>query len=188
MKRILCLSVGLGLALLTGCVTMSVYPFYTDKDLTYDPTLVGVWADASTTNASGETWTFERDEGAGYLLKVKEDDKVTEFDARLFKLKGQLFLDCLVRKREDYMLPCHILLRVDSLQSRLQMRLLDYEWLGELIEKQPKAIRHALVPGKKSDDQMLVLTADTAALQKFVLKHLATQEAWGDDPLVMKKQ
>jgi hypothetical protein len=182
MKQIICLTAGLALTVLTGCVTLSVYPYYTAKDVTFDPALVGVWAEPGKTNADRETWTFERVDDQSYRLTVTEDDKKTGYDARLFKLKGHTLLDCLPRERTDCLIPGHVLLRVDSLQPALEMRLLDYGWLGKLIEKQPKAIRHVMVPGygQKADDEMLVLTADTAELQKFVLKHLQTEDAWSD--------
>jgi len=187
MKRIIYLTAGLALALLTGCVTLSVYPYYTAKDVTFDPVLVGVWAEAEKTNTDQESWTFEKTDDQTYRLRVIDKDEKTEFDARLFKLKNQLFLDCLPRKHGDYSAPCHLLLRVNRLQPRLEMDLLDFEWLAKLIEQQPKAIRHTLIPkpgGKTGDNEGLVLTADTAELQKFILKHLKTEAAWKDlDPM-----
>jgi hypothetical protein len=180
---------GLAAALLAGCVTLSVYPYYTAKDVTFDPALVGVWADPGETNANRESWTFEKVGEQAYRLTVTDKDKHTEYDACLFQLKGYTFLDCLPRERSDCLIPGHVLLRVDRLQPVLEMRLLNYDWLGKLIEKEPKAIRHVRVPGhgQKADDEMLVLTADTKELQKFVLKHLQTEVAWGDK-LVMKRQ
>ncbi len=37
MKRTLLLTAGLALVLLTGCVTLSVYPYYTAKDVVFEP-------------------------------------------------------------------------------------------------------------------------------------------------------
>ena len=34
--------------------------------------------------------------------------------------------------------------------------------------------------GDKPEDSRLVLTADTAELQQFILKHLKTEDAWKD--------
>ena len=190
MKRTLLLTAGLALVLLTGCVTLSVYPYYTAKDVVFDPALLGVWADPDKTNTDHDTWTFEKINDQTYRLIVTDNDKKTAFDARLFKLKDYTFLDCLTRDRNDYSVPCHMLLRVDRIQPSLEMHLLDYEWVGKLIEKQPKAIRHALITeaGDKSDENKgFVLTADTAELQKFILKHIKLKEAWGD-ALTMKRQ
>jgi len=178
------------LTLFTGCIVTSVYPFYAASDVTFDPALIGVWAEPANTNADKETWTFEKIDDRTYKLIVTDKDKKTEFDARLFKASGQLFLDCLVRERHPYELPAHVLLRVNGIQPQLEMQPLDYKWFGELIEKEPRTIRHIVVPheaGANSGDGLLVLTADTAELQKFILKHLKTKEAW-TDAIVMKRQ
>jgi hypothetical protein len=190
MKRIIFLTIGMALTLLTGCVVMSVYPYYTAKDVVFDPTLLGVWTDATKTNGDGESWTFEKVEEQKYQLVITENDKKTKFDACLFKIKNHLFLDCLAHERCDYSAPCHLLLRVDQLQPTLEMRLLNFDWLTKLLERQPKAIRHTIIEkagGQSDSDKILVLTADTAELQKFILKQLETKEAWSD-VMVMQRQ
>jgi hypothetical protein len=67
------------------------------------------------------------------------------------------------------------------------MAAMDYDWLAKLLEKDPAAVRHHLV---STDDEaknaQIVLTADTPELQKFVLRHLNTQEAW-NDPLELQR-
>ena len=50
----------------------------------------------------------------------------------------------------------------------------------ELLAKEPKAIRHCILPDEKPEDGRIVLTADTAELQRFVIKHLKTEKAWGE--------
>ena len=174
-----------GLALLTvvaGCVVTSVYPWYTAKDLLFDPALIGTWAEVGSTNATNEHWRFEKLEGQAYKLTVQDKEKRTEFDARLFQLKGRLFLDACPRERPDNSLPLHHLLKVTRSEPVLQLNMLSYDWLKKLIEKDPKAVRHIVVPKKigESGEGDLVLTADTAALQKFILKHEKTKGAFGD--------
>jgi hypothetical protein len=184
------IAAGLILTLLTGCVVTSVYPFYTPKDVVFDPALVGNWVDAGATNETKETWQFKPGDGQAYRFTLVDADKKTEYDAHLFKLKGQLFLDCLPRERHDDFVPPHYLLKVNRLQPNLEMQILDYKWLTDLVEKNPKAIRHLVVskPSGESGEGTLVLTADTAELQKFLLTHLKTKEAFGADALIMKRQ
>ena len=58
---------------------------------------------------------------------------------------------------------------------------LNYDWLRELVARNPKAIRHIVIKtGDKQEDRRVVLTADTAELQRFVIKHLKTKGAWDD--------
>ena len=191
MKRIISLTAGVALTLLTGCVTLSVYPYYNAKDVQFDPALIGVWVEPGKSDSEGQSWSFEKINDQTYRMTVTDQNDKTEFDARLFKLKDYTFLDCLVREHSDYSAPCHLLLRVDRLQPTLELRPLDYEWLGKLLEKQPKALRHTIVTHasapKGDETKNFVLTADTAELQKFVLKHIQTKEAW-DDALVMKRK
>lgn len=190
MKRIVLSTIGIALVLLAGCVVNSVYPFYTAKDLTFDPALLGVWSDPEETNTSQETWTFEQLGVQTYKLTIRDGSETNEFDTHLFTLGGQKFLDSLPRSRAEYHTPSHFLLRVKRIAPSLELQLLNYEWLKELVEKKPKTIRHIIVPDKAGDSQdkgTLTLTADTAELQKFVLKHLNNTNAW-IDPMVMKKQ
>jgi hypothetical protein len=176
--------------LVAGCVVTSVYPYYQPKDVSFDAALLGKWIPADATNAStaDEFWTFEKINDRTYKLTTI-DNKTNHYDAVLFKLRGAMFLDCLPRERSDFQTPSHILLRTEIAGSQLKMELLDYKWLDELIEKTPRAIRHIIVPneaGTDGGDGQLALTADTAELQKFILKHLKTKEAWSD-PLIMKR-
>ena len=178
-------------SLIAGCVVTSVYPYYQTKDVSFDSALLGKWIPADETNAStaDEFWTFEKINERTYKLTTV-DNKTNHYDAVRFKWDGATFLDCLTRERSEVQTPSHILLRTEIVQSQLKMELLDYKWLGNLIEKNPRAIRHIIVPSQATDEHdsggEFTLTADTAELQKFLLKHLKTKEAWGE-PLIMKR-
>jgi hypothetical protein len=189
MKTIIKITTGLTLTtLLAGCVVTSVYPFYTAKDVGFDPALVGAWEKTGSTNAANEHWRFEKAEGQAYKLTVQDKEKPTEFDAYLFKLKGRRFLDLYPRERPDNSIPAHYLLKVTRIEPTLEMQVLDYDWLTKLIEKHPKPIRHIVVPKKDGEDGdgLLVLTADTADLQRFIMKHEKTAGAFGDG-IVMQR-
>ena len=191
MKRTTLSTLGLALILLAGCVVTSIYPYYTAKDLTFDPVLLGTWSDPEKTNTDAETWTFEKLAAQTYKWTVRDSNKTNEFDAHLFALGGARFLDALSRERREYNTPAHVLLRVNKLQPQLELQILNYEWLTKQVEANPKLIRHVIVPkeagGTDEGGGLLILTADTAELQKFIRKHLKNTNAWGE-PLVMKKQ
>lgn len=187
MKRIALSILGLALVVIAGCVVTSVYPYYTAKDVTFDAVLLGTWSDPAETNST-DAWTFEKISDRTYKLTTRDHSETNEFDTHLFTVDGQKFLDCLTRTRSAYTVPTHLLLRVKSIQPQLEVSPLDYEWLGKLIEKNPRAIRHIIVPKEGgNDDELLTLTADTAELQKFMRKHLKNADAWSD-PIVMQKQ
>lgn len=178
---------GLALAL-TGCVVTSVYPFYFAKDVVFDPTLLGVWVNKDSTK---EQWKFEREdagasEDAGaraYRFTYTDGQKSSVAQAHLFKLQDETFLDLFTSECGEAgmfpMIPSHVLVRVTRTGSALRLAVLDYDWLGKLLEQKPKALRHHVTLVGR--DRWLVLTAGTKELQRFVLRHLHTKAAWEEE-------
>jgi hypothetical protein len=184
MKTKLFALLGATVVLITGCVVTSVYPFYTEKDIAFDPALLGTFVEPGA--ASTNCWVFERGKGNSYLVTLREDEKTRAGQAHLFKLGGQVFLDFVTSEPipdiEPEPLPTHILMRVSQVTPTLKMSSMKYDWLKDMLAQHPKAVRHIVIrTGESSTDQRIVLTADTAELQNFVLKHLNTEEAWNED-------
>ena len=165
--------------LLSACIP-SVNPFYTKKDLVFDPRLIGLWGNP---DDKDESWRFEVATNETYQLTVTEDEgKRGEFAAHLFQLKGHMFLDVTPTKaelREDQpsmvaaaLIPGHLILRVRSFEPELKLDWVDWDWLKKHLEANPKALKHRLCDTPES----IVLTAETRDLQRFVLKHLKAGE------------
>jgi hypothetical protein len=176
--------------LLAGCVVTSVYPWYTPKDVIFDPALVGVWNAPDANAKTNEFWQFEKSGELAYKLTVADsDDKRTEFDAHLFKLAKRRYLDFVPRDREGGGIPPHYLMRVDAVTPTLDLVLLDYGWLEKLVTADANAIRHVIVPKPigESGNGDLVLTANTAELQAFLRKHAADTNAFAE-PTRMKRR
>jgi hypothetical protein len=169
--------------LLSGCIVLSVYPYYTDKDLVFEPLLSGEWHDPSKPK---ETWLFAREGEDAWRIRFGDGEKTYPMTGHLFKLRGQLFLDLFPEEGAECPvmpppIPSHLLLRVSVDSTTLRMTPLDFTWLRDLLEKKPNALRHHLAPRKTdSDERFFVLTADTRELQAFVIKHLKTEAAWGE--------
>jgi hypothetical protein len=172
---------------LSGCLVTSVCPFYTDKDLTFDKALIGRWTNAK---EAGEHWKFEKDGEKAYQLSYSNDSSTSVMQARMFKLGGQTFLDLFSAETKDIQpppIPAHFLLRADVDASTVGLTPLNYEWLVQWLEKNPKDLRHHIIrTGENPDDIRLVLTADTAELQQFIVKHLKTEDAW-KEPLQLRR-
>ena len=165
-------------ALLAGCVVESVYPYYTEKDLTFDPALVGQWRNSEKTN---EFWRFEKSGAKSYAFTTLDANETNDYDAHLFRLQKQLFLDACTTNRTDNQLPLHHVLKVAQLEPSLKTAVLNYDWLAKLLEKNPRAIRHIVVlehPADTNSSKMIYLTADTKELQKFILKYAADTNAF----------
>jgi len=174
--------------LLSGCLAISVYPFYSEKDVSFEAALLGHWTRTTDTK---EQWTFEKKAEKAYQLTYTDGEKKYVMDAHLFRLKDELFLDLFnPNGRDDVMpppVPTHLLIRVFQLTPTLRMAALDYEWLSNLIEKDPATVRHHLVvTDEKAQNAQIVLTADTRELQKFIGNNLKTEDAW-KDPFELKR-
>ncbi len=177
-----------GLALLfSGCLVISVYPYYNEKDLTFEPGLLGSWTKISD---QPEHWKFEKSDANGYQLTVSDNSSTKVMQAHVFKLHGQSFLDLYAPDASTDVqpppIPSHLLLRVVTLSPNAKLAALDHGWLRDLLSTNPKSLRHEVPKTKdKPEDRPIVLTADTAELQAFVIKYLETKEAW-TEPIELK--
>lgn len=170
----------IAVALLVGACIPSVNPFYTAKDVVFESGLVGEWQVKEGADEP-QLWKFEKDKSNSYKLTVTEKDgKQGEFSAHLFTLKGNYFLD-LIPSDCNYatnqaglvaaaMFPGHLLARVPQLGPELKLAFSNYDWLEKYLKANPKAIGHRV------EDRGILLTADTSELQKFILKHMGTNE------------
>jgi hypothetical protein len=171
-----------GAALLLCSCIPSVNPFYTDKDVVFDARLVGEWQEKDKPDEP-QIWKFESTTNNTYKLTVTEKEgKKGEFDAHLFKLKQEYFLDIIptdcnyATNQADLvgfsMFPGHLLAHVPQIEPELKLAFFNFDWLQKYLEKNPKALAHH-TEGK---DKGILLTADTRDLQKFALKHLGEGE------------
>lgn len=173
----------LALAVLIAACVPSVNPFYTNKDVVTDPRLAGSWLEDEDKD-SPATWKFEATTNNAYAVAVTEDnDKSGKFEGHLFKLGAEFFLD-LTPTECNYatnqagivgvaMIPGHLLVRVKFAEKKLNLALCDPDWIKKFLEKNPSALAHRVVDGS------VILTAETGALQKFVLKYLGEDELFG---------
>lgn len=172
------------LSVLAGCIVLSVYPFYTPKDLIFDPGLTGRWVKAASTN---EFWQFADTGGKFYMLTTADNQDTNGFEAHLFRLKQYHFLDLLTTNRGEFQMPVHLISKVTRTDTNLSLQFLDYGWLTGLLETNPAVLRHIIVPEKPDDTNsgnMLYLTAETKDLQKFLLKHAEDPNAFNSNSAV----
>jgi hypothetical protein len=175
---------GVALSMLAGCIVLSVYPFYNAKDLTFDPALAGHWA---RTGRANEFWQFTASDKKSYVLTTTDETSTNCFTAHLFQLKQYQFLDLLTTNRSEFELPLHLISQVTRNDTNLSLHFLDYGWLSALLETNSTVLRHIVVPEKPDDtngDKMMYLTAGTADLQKFLLKHVDDTNAFSSDSAV----
>jgi len=180
------------LCLLAACgPVLSIHPLYTDKDVVFDPALVGTWIDPQDTSSA--PIIFERGSNDSYraITRLDKNANVDQiFEAHLVKLNGRLFLDAVQTKnrmsgQEEDMgiaVPGHLFARVSIEGDSLRLDLLDQDWIKDKLETRKISIAHEELDGD------IVLTASTPELQRFVLGHVNDKGAFEEsEPLQRKK-
>src|SRR5688572_16246676 len=119
-------SVVLLLAIVTGCVP-SLNPIFTEKDVIFDPALVGTWG----TDDPKEKWVFSKSGDNAYKLRQTDSEGAkAEFDARLVRLGDYKFLDLIVTNMDEKdfrmngwaafsLIPAHLILQVHEIGPKL---------------------------------------------------------------------
>ena len=163
---------GLGVAalLLAACVP-SVNPFYTDDDIEFLPALLGEWVE------DADVWAFERLEDLpAYGLTVTTDGKTGLFLATLFSVGDDRFLDITpfdVEYADEVadlvkaaMISGHLAMHVRAVEPRLELNVMNPDWVEEYVEESPRAVEH------RRDGDRIILTGTTRKLQRFLRRHV----------------
>jgi hypothetical protein len=170
---------------LAGCVP-SWNPFYTEKDLGFDPALVGAWQPVEAKDGSKEDWEFTKAGDKHYQLsQTDEEGRKAVFEVRLFKLKDHRFLDLYLTNVDGdglkvnawastSLVPAHLLLKVEQIEPALKLAAVNPDWMQTHLKEHPNAIAHRIV-----SDGNVVLAASTEELQNFVLAHVDDKEFFG---------
>lgn len=159
--------------LLAGCVP-SLHPLYTEKDVVFDPALVGTWVE----KGGDDRWVVSRSGNKNYysLLNTPKGKGTGRFEAHLVQLGSSRFLDVYPEEpelRNDtykfHLIPAHSISRIWLEGDVLRVGPLDEDWLRRMINEKKVQIAHERL------NKNLVLTAPTAELQKLVVRY-------ADDP------
>jgi hypothetical protein len=167
--------------LLSGCVP-SIHPFYTEKDLVFEPALVGTWVPSD----SKDTWTFEKEGDKAYQVTVLEEGKPGKFQGHLLKLGDHLFLDLFPKPMEEkqcenisafwafHFVPAHTCSRLQIKGDSLEIAFMDPDALDQKIKQGETQIGHERI------EDTTVLTAPTQDLQALVLKYAEGTQLFGE--------
>jgi len=164
-------------ALLGGCIPLSLHPLYTDKELLFEEKLLGTWAE------NGDKWEFEAgSDPNSYDLTVADEGGKGEFAAHLVKIDDMLFLDLFPTGLEleineflaMHLLPVHTFMKIEQIEPTLQMRMMDLEKMGDMLENDPNLVKHEIV------EDRIVLTASPKELQQFMKEHADDEGLFGE--------
>lgn len=169
------------LTFLLGACVPSLHPFFTERDLTSDPSLDGRWQHGD------NAWEFTPRAGRSLHVTLAEGGpaqrKTASFVGHLFQLGEHQFLDLEPDKLElaprqselvkAALIPGHLLIRVRREGAKLQLLWCDPGWVNKFLAANPRALAH------RRSGETLALTATTPELQAFVLAHLGDGELFG---------
>ena len=170
----------------SSCIP-SLNPLYTEHDLVFDASLVGVWTETET----GETWALSKRDKLEYRLIHTDTDGIKgAFSARLVKLGDNLFLDIVPIKpgftQNDFyktrFFPTHTFVHIAIDRTGVKLSYLEPAWVADYLSENPDALRHEKIAGD------LLLTSSPKEMQKFLLAHLTTRGAFSKPTELMLKR
>jgi hypothetical protein len=161
---------------MSGCVP-SLHPFYTDEDLAFDASLLGVWGEKD-----GTTWAFAKKGDRSYLLTHTEQEGATgRMDAHLFKVGKQLFLDTFPEDpgieddlQKAHLLGTHFVWKFSLAGDSLRLAALHPDKVKSMVEQKKLIIAHERIKDG------LVFTASTPDLQAFLARYAEGADVFGD--------
>ena len=172
----------LSLAVIAGCIVPSLHSLYTEKDLVFNPALLGNWTDAD-----GNLAQFTQTGAKAYkLVYVDKDGKTASYAAHLAQIRDALFLDLYPEEvapantnggYQLHILPMHSFWVVHQITPELKSSFMNPDWLKKYLADNPKEIAHEQVETGTNKNR-IVLTASTEELQAFLIAHLNTPGAF----------
>jgi hypothetical protein len=159
----------------TGCLVLSVHPFYQTGSLGKDPALLGAWENPE----QGISVVIAAGEWDSYRISVTDRSGTQHFTGYLTRLGSTELLDVLPAhgyERGEMFIPLHAALSVVVEGDTLTARALDYEWFAKELKRGKLRELNASFDAK----QNVLLTAGTEALREFLTKQLRKDAASAD--------
>jgi hypothetical protein len=164
------------LLLSSACLVLSLEPSYDDDSLGWDPDLIGVWQDADD-NASIK---IEAAEWRLYRVHYEHPSEKGDVTGVLTIVGDEHFLDLMPARGQDrgsFLLPAHLIVRVDRAGDELVLTPLSYDWFVERLRagRTPGAGLSAVFDQK----QNALIVSATARLRAWVRAQPKDSSVWG---------
>jgi hypothetical protein len=172
---------------LTGCVPIALRPWYTDVNLEFDPTFLGIQKEE---DGSTMEW-IKKEEYLYRIVQTNREGKKILYNARIFRIQGFRFLDLSPVPLEELgagsqtfpLIQGHGVLRIRKSwkQGKDWSIPMDLGWLEKHLTRNPHAVRHEFLLEKNAEGEestTLILTDSTANLQRFLIQCTRIPEAF----------
>ena len=192
---------------LSGCLT-TLHPIFTEKDLAYDPKLIGTWKTENQDNKGQVVITNLASESSvelpgnissikqkGYFISYQNGPGETSkrYIAFLARIGKHLYFDYYPADRKEdekideffgaHLVKMHTSYRVEILNDgSFELSQLDESYVTKLIDEKKIRISH-----EADADDNTVITASTQELQQYLLKYGDEPSAYRSDKTIFKK-
>ena len=185
---------------LTGCLS-TVYPIFTEKDVVFDPKIIGKWRNESKSEGGFVEITkatsadisdypgLKKMQGKIYLIKYSNNEGVYDtYLGFLVKLGGKFYMDYFPAetpeiKKYDGFYRSHFikmhtcfLIRFLKDNNTFELKQFSEDFLKNLIDNKKIHIRHEV-----NEAGSFIVTAPTEELQQYILKYSDVPEAYYQD-------
>lgn len=186
---------------LTGCLS-TVYPIFTEKDVVFDPKIIGKWkyenksvsGFVEITKAANEDFnelpSLRKLAGKTYMVRYMNNENEIEaaYFGFLVKLGNKFYMDYYpaetpAGKSYDGFYKSHFTrmhtcysLRFVKDNNTFELKQFDENYLQQLIQNKKIRIRHEV-----REDGSFIVTAPTEELQQYILKYSDVPEAYYSD-------
>ena len=200
MKKIYSLAVIVLLMGLTGCLS-TVYPIFTEKDVVFDPKLIGKWTEGdksgdvveitkATDQELNEIPSLRKLADKVYMIRYRNGKNRIEgaYFGFLVKLGNKFYVDYFpaetaTGKEYDGFYKSHFTrmhtcysIRFVKDNNTFELKQFDENYMQQLIETKQIRIRH-----ETRENGTFVITAPTEELQQYILKYSDIPEAYYKD-------
>jgi hypothetical protein len=176
--------------MLSGCFIKSLNPFYTDKDVVYDSSIIGTWQDSDSSKwiIKRHTNMYNSTDNSYQVKIIQKDGEKCNYNVHLFRLNNQLYLDFFPYGSigsnsivEENIVATHSIAKVMYTSKTIKVQWFNEVWMEQLLKQNKIRIKHEKINEKDTGGytSSYLLTASTKDLQKFIIKY-------GNDPLAFK--
>jgi hypothetical protein len=189
-------AVAILLIAVAGCQPqLALHPWYNEKELTLEPAFAGQWLsiDSDGKPDTDSLFTIAQNIAMGYTINLHDSaapDLQYSWEARLFRVNGQLFVDGVQSPSKykgadtiELFVPGHFIGRVKLDGDKLSVKCLDDEWMAKALSANPALIKHEMI-----DKDTAVLLAPTAELREFALAHAGDEKAFSTNLDFVRKK
>ena len=181
-RRVLLAVLVVASLLSSGCLVVSLQPFYDGGSIEFDETLVGTWENPDEKNVI----RVDRGEWKSYKVTYPARSGPVVFTGYLTRVGDGRVLDLTLGRSTDpatLLIPAHLAVRLQLLGDALTMTGLDYDWFLRETE-QGRLPQLAPVLDARKD---VVLTAETAALRSWIAAQTRSGNMFADEVRLVRK-